>query len=186
MIELLSRPWPWYVVGAIIGAMTPLLLLIGNRQLGISGNLRTICAAVAPRDVAFFRYDWRNAGGWNLAFALGILVGGFIGGVLLASPEPVALSEATRADLAAQGIRDFSGFVPHEIFSLSGLLTARGLILLVGGGFLVGFGAAYGGGCTSGHGISGIADLQLPSFIAVCCMFAAGIAASWFLIPLLL
>lgn len=38
--------------------------------------------------------------------------------------------------------------------------------LLVGGG-LVGFGARLGGGCTSGHGICGLASLQLPSLVAV-------------------
>ena len=29
--------------------------------------------------------------------------------------------------------------------------------------FLVGFGARYAGGCTSGHAISGLSALQLPS-----------------------
>lgn len=38
---------------------------------------------------------------------------------------------------------------------------------LIGGGFLVGFGARLGGGCTSGHGVCGLASLQLPSLMAV-------------------
>jgi len=38
---------------------------------------------------------------------------------------------------------------------------------MVAGGFLVGFGTAWAGGCTSGHGVTGLADLQLPSLIAV-------------------
>ena len=46
--------------------------------------------------------------------------------------------------------------------------------MIVGGGFLVGFGTAYAGGCTSGHGITGLAALQLPSFIAVAGFFAGG------------
>jgi len=35
------------------------------------------------------------------------------------------------------------------------------------GGFLVGFGARLSNGCTSGHGICGLASLQLPSLLAV-------------------
>jgi uncharacterized protein len=165
MVNLLSRPWPWYVVGAVLGAVAPLLLLVGNRQLGVSGSLRTICAAVFPRDVEFFRYDWKKSGMWNLVFALGIMAGGFIVSVL--------------------GPPLISPMMPPEIFSIHGLLTMRGFVMMVGGGFLVGFGAAYAGGCTSGHGISGVADFQLPSFIAVVAMFGAGVLTSWLIIPLL-
>ena len=35
------------------------------------------------------------------------------------------------------------------------------------GGFIAGFGARLSNGCTSGHGICGIASLQLPSLLAV-------------------
>ena len=35
------------------------------------------------------------------------------------------------------------------------------------GGFISGFGARLSNGCTSGHGICGIASLQLPSLLAV-------------------
>jgi len=38
---------------------------------------------------------------------------------------------------------------------------------LLVGGFLVGYGARLGSGCTSGHGICGLASLQLPSLAAV-------------------
>ena len=40
------------------------------------------------------------------------------------------------------------------------LFTPKGLVSVVLGGFFVGFGTAYAGGCTSGHAISGLADLQ--------------------------
>ena len=58
--------------------------------------------------------------------------------------------------------------------------------MLVGGGLLVGFGTAYAGGCTSGHAISGLADLQLPSLIAVIGFFAGGLISTWFILPWLL
>jgi uncharacterized protein len=43
------------------------------------------------------------------------------------------------------------------------------------GGFLVGFGARLGNGCTSGHGICGLASLQLPSLVAVLTFMATAI-----------
>lgn len=186
MIELLSRPWPWYVAGPLIGLVVPLLLLLGNKQFGISANLRHACAIVVPGDVEFFRYDWRRVGGWNLAFIVGVLLGGFIAGHWLSSNVPMLISDATRSDLGALGVRDFSGLVPNELFNWRSLLTLHGLVMLVGGGFLVGFGTAYAGGCTSGHAISGLADLQLPSLIAVVGFFAGGLISTWLVLPMLL
>lgn len=186
MLELLSRPWPWYVAGPLLGLFAPLLLLLGNKLFGISSNLRHACAAVLPGDIAYFRYDWRGEGGWNLVFALGILVGGFLAGWVFANPEPVAIAAQTRADLAALGIRDFGGLVPDDLFSWSALLSVRGLLIIVLGGFLVGFGTAYAGGCTSGHGISGVADLQPASFLALVAFFVGGILGTFVLLPLIL
>lgn len=186
MMELLSRPWPWYAAGPLVGLMPALLLILGNKLFGVSSNLRHACAVVLPGSISYFRYDWRRTGMWNLVFVLGILIGGFIAGVLLRNPEPVAISEATVRDLSALGIRDFSGLVPGDLFSWASLLTLRGFVAVVLGGFLVGFGTAYAGGCTSGHGLSGIADLQLPSLIALVGFFAGGLLATFFILPLIL
>ena len=76
--------------------------------------------------------------------------------------------------------------VPHELFAWSSLGTARGWIAIAGGGFLVGFGTAYAGGCTSGHGISGVANLEVPSFIALGGFFAGGLLGTFVLLPLVL
>lgn len=186
MLDLITRPWPWYVAGPLIGLMVPALLLIGGKMFGISNNLRAACAIIAPGRIEFFNYDWRGQGGWNLAFTAGILVGGFVGGVLLASGDAIAISAATQADLATLGIRDMSGLVPGELFSWENVLTLKGFILLGAGGFLVGFGAAYAGGCTSGHAIMGLADLQLPSLVAVIGFFAGGLITTHLLLPLIL
>ncbi len=185
MIDFLSQPWPWYVAGPLIGLIVPALLLLGGKQFGVSANLRHICAAIVPGDLEFFRYDWKKSGLWNLTFVGGVLIGGLIAGTLLANPDPIAISEATRADLTTLGVQDFSGLVPGEVFSWSGLLTFKGLLLIVVGGFLVGFGTRYAGGCTSGHAIMGLADLQLPSLIAVLGFFAGGLIATHFLLPLI-
>src|SRR5690606_7111947 len=99
MLEMFARPWPWYVAGPLIGLMVPLLLLLTGKTFGISSSLQHVCAAVLPGRAEYFRYDWKGKGLWNLVFVLGILVGGVVAGTLLASPDPVAISEATRADL---------------------------------------------------------------------------------------
>ena len=185
-LPALAAPWPWYVAGPLIGLFVPVLLLTGNKLFGVSSNLRHVCAVVAPARVAFFQYDWRRAGGWNLAFALGILLGGAMAGRFLAGDGVVHLSAAARASLVALGVRDVTGLVPRELFRWSALATWRGLVMLVGGGFLIGFGTAYAGGCTSGHAISGLADLQLPSLVAVLGFFAGGLITTWLILPRLL
>ena len=185
MTELLHRAWPWYLTGPLVGLVAVGLLAIGNKQFGVSQNLRHLCAALVPGNIPYFKYDWRHTGLWNLVFILGVVAGGFVGGVLLANPHPVAITAAAVTSLATLGIRDFSGLVPRELFNWHVLLTLRGFLMMVGSGFLIGFGTAYAGGCTSGHGITGLADLQLPSLIAVISFFAAGAAASFFLLPVL-
>lgn len=181
----MRNPWPWYVAGPLIGLFPALLLILGNRMFGVSSNLRHLCAAVTPRGSGYFGYDWKREG-WNLAFAAGILTGGFIAGTLLGSPEPVAIADETRASLASLGVQRFDGLAPADLFSWRALLSWRGILLIVGGGFLVGFGTAYAGGCTSGHGLSGLADLQLPSLIALAGFFIGGIIGTFALLPLIL
>jgi uncharacterized protein len=186
MFEFLWRLWPWYVAGPLIGLMIPTMLLLANKLLGVSSSLRHTCAACAPGEIEFFNYDWKKEGLWNIVFVLGILVGGFLGGFVFANPEPVAISEATRSDLQALGVADFSGLVPSDIFNWQNLLTAQGLIFMVLGGFLVGFGARWAGGCTSGHAISGISNLQVASLVATIGFFAGGLLMTHFILPSLL
>jgi uncharacterized protein len=185
MAAFVSTPWPWYVAGPVIGLFVPALLIVGNKLFGISSNLRHICSAILPGKLEYFRYDWKKVGLWNLLFVAGILVGGFLASHW-SGPQNIAISEQTRLALTKLGIHDFSGVAPREIFSWSALLTLKGFVSVIVGGFLVGFGAAYAGGCTSGHAIAGIADLQLLSLIAVVGFFAGGLIATHFLLPLFL
>src|SRR2546427_11893097 len=78
MPDLLTRPWPWYVGGPVIGLMVPVLLLLGNKSFGFSSNLRHVCAACFPGRVAFFRYDWKKTGAGTLASLAGRSSAGFI------------------------------------------------------------------------------------------------------------
>jgi uncharacterized membrane protein YedE/YeeE len=180
-----SGPWPWYVAGPVIGLFVPALLIVDNRVFGVSSSLRHLCSAVLPSKLDYFRYDWKRTGLWNLFFVVGILTGGFLASHWEGT-QNVAISESTRLALTKLGIHDFSGLAPREIFAWSALLTLKGFVSVVLGGVLVGFGTAYAGGCTSGHAISGLADLQLSSLLAVVGFFAGGLIATHFILPLFL
>lgn len=185
MKAFLYEPWPWYVAGPIIGLMVPLLLLLANKQFGISSSLRHACAACFPSNISFFKYDWKNES-WNLFFVLGILIGGIIGGFFMDSSEPIAISTDAVAQLKALGVEQFSGFVPTDIFSWENLFTMQGLFFMILGGFMVGFGARWAGGCTSGHAIMGLSYLQWPSLIAVIGFFIGGLTMTHLILPLIL
>jgi hypothetical protein len=58
-------------------------------------------------------------------------------------------------------------------------------LILAFGGLMVGFGSRYAGGCTSGHAISGMSNLQLPSLIAVIGFFIGGLVMTYFIMPLI-
>jgi uncharacterized membrane protein YedE/YeeE len=184
-MELLYHPWPWYVAGPIIGLSVPALLWIGNKKLGISSTLRQICAATYPGKISFLNYDWKNDS-WNLFFAAGILIGGFIGGYVFANPHPVAVSPETIGLFQSWGLEMSKGLLPPEVFNWDTLFTLKGFLMIIVGGFLVGFGTRYAGGCTSGHGILGLSALQWPSLLATMSFFAGGIIFSYWVVPYIL
>ena len=158
---------------------------VGNQMFRCSESACWhLCSALLPGSVEHFRDHWRRTGWWNLLFVAGTGVGGFLASQWSGAHD-VAISEQTRLALTSLGIHDFSGLAPREVFAWSALLTLKGFVSVVLGGFLVGFGTAYAGGCTSGHAISGLADLQLPSLVAVAGFFAGGLLATHFILPLI-
>jgi len=184
-MNFISQPWPWCVAGPLLGLIVPALLLIGNKAFGISSSLKHICAICIPANIAFFKHDWRKET-WNLFFAAGIVIGGFLAVQFLGGQHPVNINPDTTKLLKAEGVKDFTGLLPADIFSFSKLLSIRGLIFTVVGGFLVGFGTRYAGGCTSGHSIFGIASLQWPSLLATICFMIGGFVSTWFILPFLI
>jgi uncharacterized membrane protein YedE/YeeE len=184
-MNALIAPWPWYIAGPLIGLTVPLLLLLGNRHFGISSSLRHICAACLPAKIPFFSYNWKKES-WNLFFAGGIVIGGAIASFLLTDPLPVQIHPALAAELQGSGVTDHQSLLPVELFSWPALLTLRGFILMVAGGFLVGFGTRYAGGCTSGHAIMGLSTLQWPSLVATCCFMAGGFIMANLILPYIL
>jgi hypothetical protein len=184
IIELIKKPWPWYVAGPLLGLTVPVLLLIGNKSFGISSSLRHICAACLPANIPYFNYNWKKES-WNLVFVTGVLIGGFLANHFLANPDAILISDKTVADLKALGVQDFSGLMPLDLFGVENILSVKGLIFMVLGGFMVGFGTRWAGGCTSGHSIMGLSNLQLPSLIATCCFMAGGFITTHLLMPLI-
>lgn len=184
-MDILKNPWPWYVAGPLIGLTVPVLLIIGNKAFGISSSLRHICAACLPANLPFFKYEWKKEI-WNLFFVAGILLGGFIAMSLLGNPNPVVVHPDLATELSGYGITNFDSIVPADVFSWSSLLTLRGFIMMVVGGFMIGFGTRYAGGCTSGHAIMGLSTLQWPSLVATCCFMVGGIIMANWILPFIL
>ncbi|WP_407427848.1 YeeE/YedE family protein [Arcticibacter sp.] len=182
MIELLKQPWPWYISGAAIALIMTLLIYFG-KFFGVSSNLRTICTiAGAGKKVKFFDFDWR-AQKWNLMFILGAVIGGFISSAFLNNHQPVELSGATIADLESIGIAFDGKLNPSQLFGLDAVFSAKGFLILLAGGVLVGFGTRYAGGCTSGHAISGLTNMQMPSLVAVIGFFIGGLLMTYLILP---
>lgn len=180
------EPWPWYVAGPLI-AITMFLLLYFGKSFGVSTNLRTLCTIGGAGKVAdFFRFDWKTET-WNLVFVLGAVIGGWLSIQFLMESEAIGISAATKGELLALGIQNpGSSFLPDQLFGLEVLSSWRGIAFLVVGGLFVGFGTRYAGGCTSGHAISGLSNLQIPSLIAVIGFFIGGLLMINFILPILI
>ncbi|MBC8985299.1 YeeE/YedE family protein [Pedobacter sp. N36a] len=184
MLDLLRQPWPWYTSGIAIATIMVLLLFFG-KSFGFSTNLRTICTiAGAGKRVKLFDFDWKTQK-WNLLFLLGSVLGGVVAATFLDSGEPLHLSVATIKDLKQIGIQFDGQLNPAQIFGPDFISSPYGIFILLLGGILVGFGARYAGGCTSGHAISGLSNLQLPSLISVVGFFTGGLVMTHFLLPLI-
>lgn len=179
------EPWPWYVSGPLIAA-TMAALLFAGKNFGMSSNLRTVCAALgAGKNCDFFCFDWRGQR-WNLFVMAGAVIGGFIALHFLSDNPVPDINPAVIAHLKQNGFESAgSSYLPTELFGDGAFSSVKTIVLLLIGGFLVGFGARYAGGCTSGHAISGLSNLQLPSLIAVIGFFIGGLVMVHLLFPIL-
>ncbi len=186
MIDFISQPWHWSVSGLGLVIMMFVLIFAGER-FGISSSFRAMCSAVVGRkSAAYFDYDWKQQA-WLFIFIAGSIIGGYIGSTLLADPNPVAISAETIADLEAIGVpAPVKGMMPESIFNFDTLFSLKGFLLFIIGGFCIGFGTRYAGGCTSGHAISGLSNLQLPSLVAVIGFFIGGLLTTFILLPQIL
>ncbi len=165
MIRLTDRAWSPYLTGALIGLLqVPAFLLLGT-ALGASSSYVTVSASIAElvdpaiRSLAYAgKYLDGAKNWWQVA-----LVGGIALGALLSA----SLSGTRRSGISRVWTRSLGTSNPGVRFALA-----------FAGGFLLLFGARLADGCTSGHGISGMAQLAVSGFLAVAAMFAGGIATA--------
>ena len=191
IIDFISQPWHWAVSGAAIACLM-FIMLYSGQKFGVSTSFETICSmGGAGKNIELFNYDWKTQA-WILVFLTGAAIGGFIGSTTLQSPEPVQISQSTIDYLSSVGVAtpqtksEGLGFVPRDIFNFKTLFSLKGFIILVVGGFFIGFGTRYAKGCTSGHAISGLSNLQLPSLVAVVGFFIGGLVMTHLLLPIIL
>ena len=115
----------------------------------------------------------------------GAMFGGYVASKHMTNYDMPELNEKTLKSLDDLNIAANNHYLPDELFSMTAMSDPKSLALLILGGILIGFGARYAGGCTSGHAISGLSNLQLPSLIAVIGFFIGGLIMVHILFPIL-
>ncbi len=158
---MLNKPyWSPYLCGAIIGLLQVPAFMLGDQALGTSstyvyvvGQLTSLFHEVDPY---LHRYTVKPGITWQVGLVIGIIFGAWFS---------AKMSKTLR--------KDFSDIYKlHPGFM--GVKNNRKYSAMIGG-FLILFGARLAGGCTSGHGISGVAQLSVSSILATVAMFAGGI-----------
>lgn len=166
MGALAAKAWSPYVAGVLIGLLQIPAFLLIETALGTSSSYVTIggllAGAIDPpilaikyvaQHVAATGKNW-----WQVALVAGIALGAF---------ASMRLSGAHRPAISPIWARALGTGSPAVRY-----------LLAFGAGFLMVFGARIADGCTSGHGLSGVAQLAVGSVIAVASMFAGGIATA--------
>lgn len=162
MLDLKRKSWSPYAAGIVIGLLQIPAFMLVDTALGASSSFVTVAGLLAsPFDSAlgeagyFAKYLAAGKYHWQLALVIGIALGAMLSARLSgAARQPMSPIWSKATDITSLAQRSLMGF---------------------GGGFVLLFGARRGGGCTSGHGISGMAQLAIGSTIAVAAMFAGGI-----------
>ncbi|MFC3678205.1 YeeE/YedE thiosulfate transporter family protein [Ferrovibrio xuzhouensis] len=165
MFALTDKAWSPYAAGILIGLLQIPAFLLIHTALGASSAYVTIAghlAGIIDPGIAQIEYVAKHLAGaknwWQVAL---------VGGIALGAALSARLSGSRRAVMSYAWSRGLG------ITSLAGRLP-----LAFAAGFIMLFGARVADGCTSGHGLSGMAQLAISSFIAVTAMFAGGIATA--------
>jgi uncharacterized membrane protein YedE/YeeE len=150
-------PLHWAVAGAGIAAVTLTLAFVLNRRLGISTGFEDLCSLVL-RAPYFTRPTLLGARRWRLPFVVGLFLGGVLSAVLGGGWAPTW-------NLGMLDVR-------------LGLDPLGKLIWMFVGGLFIGFGTRMAGGCTSGHGIFGMSNFELPSLVSTISFMTGGIVTT--------
>lgn len=179
------QTWPWYISGFLIG-MIMLSLIYFGKHFGMSSNLESLCSMSGlGKKVSYFDFDWKT-NKWNLIVVVGAMIGGYVAVNFMGDPTNVAINLKTIEQLASLGIDAPDGkLAPDALFGNQIFESPKSIFILLIGGILIGFGTRYAGGCTSGHAISGLSNLQLPSLKAVIGFFIGGLLMAHLILPLI-
>lgn len=161
-----EKAWSPYAAGILIGLLQIPAFLIIETALGASSSYVTVGGFLASWiDPSILQIDYvarhlsaSTKNWWQVALVGGIAIGAFVS---------MKLSGARRDAVSPIWARALGSASPGRRYGVAFL-----------GGFLMLFGARLADGCTSGHGISGLAQLSVGSTIAVAAMFAGGIATA--------
>jgi len=166
MAWLTEKAWSPYLAGVAIGLLQIPAFLLIETALGASSSYVTVGGLIASvvdpaildigyvaRHVAATGKNW-----WQVALVVGIAIGAF---------ASMRLSGATRRPISPIWARALGTSAPGTRYAVAFFA-----------GFLMLFGARIADGCTSGHGLSGTAQLAVGSIVAVTAMFAGGIATA--------
>ena len=167
---LTRKAWSPYLAGIVIGLLQIPAFLLIETALGTSSSYVTVGGIVASwidpsilkidyvaRHVAATGKNW-----WQVALVIGIAIGAFVS---------MKLSGAKRAAISPIWQRALGSTSPAKRYAVAFV-----------GGFVLLLGARIADGCTSGHGLSGMAQLAVGSTVAVAAMFAGGIATAMLLL----
>ncbi len=165
-MALTDKAWSPYLAGVVIGLLQIPAFLLIETALGASSSYVTIGGLIASLfDPSIVRIDYvakhiaaTGKNWWQVALVAGIGIGAFLSAML---------SGARRAAISPIWARALGSPSPAKRYSLAFIA-----------GFLMLFGARIADGCTSGHGLSGVAQLAVGSTVAVAAMFAGGIATA--------
>ena len=184
-MNVFFQTWPWYISGFLIGMITLCLIYFG-KHFGMSSNLESLCSMSGlGKKVAYFNFDWKT-NKWNLMVVVGAILGGFVAAHFMYDPTNVSINPKTIDQLSLLGIEAANGkLAPDALFGNQIYKSPKSILILIIGGVLIGFGTRYAGGCTSGHAISGLSNLQLPSLKAVIGFFIGGLLMAHFILPLI-
>ncbi|MCL4765146.1 MAG: YeeE/YedE family protein [Hyphomicrobiaceae bacterium] len=168
MLGLERKAWSPYVAGVIIGLLQIPTFLLMQTALGASSSYVTVGAHIASwfdPGVGQVKYLashlWGAKNWWQVAVVVGIAAGAFLS---------MRISGARRHAISPVWARAMG----------TPTLAARAPLAFIGG-FIMLVGARIAGGCTSGHGISGMAQLAAGSTLAVAAMFTGGILTAMLL-----
>ena len=155
-----------YLAGVLLGLVLLLAMFLSGRGLGASGGLKycvvSLVDKIAPVHVdeseyysKYFMGGKKPLIGWLPFEVLGLLVGGFISGVL-------------------------SRRLKFRIEKSHSITNRKRLILAFLGGVFFVYGAQLARGCTSGAALSGMAVQSLAGFVTMLSIFGSAYLFAWF------